>query len=970
MKVKNKKIAIGLIFSLLMLSSISVIFPIISHYTESNSKNSILLSTANKYGKESITNNNIKEGTNSLINNLSFVQEYISTTVLQKQEILELSIIGSHRDKTDVSNKQYKESQIAFWNRKSLINKKRYSQQVKATINNSKVSLIAEDKVLNKIISIIKEHPYTYSSYLNKDKLVIPDINFFINNGNSLSTNNLDSKTSNISNDTYSIDNNTSFNGVALSSEEQVVNAKAITAAGSSLSKVWFHQISFKAKILTFDTTTNNYKYAKATSIDVSDNAISRPLLNNNWVNANNSQITKYNALSLNNLRYFVSSRDNLAISNSLANGVPSSRIIPLPIIINPCLPSYFNTHLGVLARVTIKYNSINDYKHNKLWFDSTGGLVAGIFVVAITSIIRYKVVSKRKLKKFVLESQSTRSQISDESDTIEQQIGVYSLSNNAREYKQNNATKIEELARIKTRINTEKLTKKDKVFLNDKIDSVANRARTLSDRITNNQESFDLFVSLVDELQVTIRTLDDKQTLDELNTSVNKIRDSIHELKNKAANIAMEKDDQNQLNGMFLQAQGLFTRKIQEATARINGDISLQTTNYNAALNRLAEIKTDLITKMRNPDTVEKVNKIQRDMGVIISQFEILHMSKQMTAEQKTDLTSKYDEFISDYAQQITDIRLNLSIQDRITSNQTKQLSDEPTVQPQEQLYLDNSRVLKRRNSLPGDSRINKSAKRRNSFHDDSELKITIPEVVRINKSRGGTTNMANVPDSSSGSTSITQEMAIRKIQNDNFYRNRNWVDSEVEGIIKMIDDLTNVTTVQELKEKADIIRARGHELNEFSKKEINFLPRDFIGNKQKILGANFYFKTKYNSIKTQLEEAKATEKLQTSVSDNSSKNDVVKVMSEADKRDQAQIYIDRFNNLDEEYRLLETGRLTAPNRSAKQKIDESMGKIINSKNIATAKLKELELSSEEPENDALISAIKVITDLDFLSS
>ena len=400
MRVKNQKYIIGIITSLILVSSISVLVPIVKHYSESFSKNSILLSAASKYSGANLLGNSINQATSSLINNLSYVREYISSSVLQKQKILELSIVGSHYDKSDISSKHYKESELATLNRTSFAKKNRYRKQTIATINNSKKYLNSEDKVISQIIPILKEHPYTYSSYLSLNGLIIPNINFFLNSDESFASNNLNSKTSNISNNKYEINNSsTNLNSVAFSSEENVVSAKALSTAGSSLTKAWFKQVSFNAKIVTFNTHTNSYEYAKATSKDITKDSISSTQLNNNLIGTSNSEIISGSYFKDGDSPYFNLNRNNLSQTDSSFNdSIPNSIINPILSVINPILPNYFNTHLGVIAKATIKYKSVASYTHNMLWYNF-GGMLAGTLITAIGYGIYHKVI-KNRIKK------------------------------------------------------------------------------------------------------------------------------------------------------------------------------------------------------------------------------------------------------------------------------------------------------------------------------------------------------------------------------------------------------------------------------------------------------------------------------------------------------------------------------------------------------------------------------------------
>ena len=217
----------------------------------------------NNYNQTRISNDSKNNNITSLINNLNYVKEYISDSVIIKQKKLKLSVRGGWISKTAEKrkDKRTKESQLACFNNNTGIGINRYTEQVEATIDNSTINLIKEDKNISKVISIIHSHPYTYQFYLNNSKSIIPNINFFISKPHSL--NNFSLKTSNISNNIFSVNtNSTNLNNVSLSTEEDGVRAKALTYCGSSLVNAVFKKVTFNTKIITFNFTSNSYKFA------------------------------------------------------------------------------------------------------------------------------------------------------------------------------------------------------------------------------------------------------------------------------------------------------------------------------------------------------------------------------------------------------------------------------------------------------------------------------------------------------------------------------------------------------------------------------------------------------------------------------------------------------------------------------------------------------------------------------------
>ena len=142
----------------------------------------------------------------------------------------------------------------------------RYADQTRITIDNSTNSLIEENKIISKIILIIKSHPYTYVPYLNKKRLSIPNIGFFMNKNHFMNSKNLNSGIGNISNNEYCINqNNTTINSISLMVEEDGIDAKKVSAVGSSIYGSAFKKITFEAKTVIFDTSSNSFKYQTPT---------------------------------------------------------------------------------------------------------------------------------------------------------------------------------------------------------------------------------------------------------------------------------------------------------------------------------------------------------------------------------------------------------------------------------------------------------------------------------------------------------------------------------------------------------------------------------------------------------------------------------------------------------------------------------------------------------------------------------
>ena len=361
MKPKKKKIFAGIIASLTFVSSILVIIPVITHYLNNYSKNSIKASTTNSYSTIKLSNStSYLESSNILVNNLTYINKYINSTLIIKEKLLRLSILGGKYDNTIKykNDKKKKRSELAQFSH-SLKHVHRYVDQVAATIDNSTTSLKKESSVISQIIPIIMIHSYTYSFYLNKMKISIPNISFFINKNTSFSSNYLNYKINNISNSSYGAGiSSTNLNSIVFSSEEAGAGGKTMYKVGSSIYAAAFTKISFQANIITFDETTNSFKYEVPTSkvIKISKTP-SRTRLD-----SDNSEILNGNSNRTNSSSYFNSSRTALSSLNSLNNALTQN--LPNPLTPN-YLPDYFNTQLSNAAEAKINYNHISSFKNN-----------------------------------------------------------------------------------------------------------------------------------------------------------------------------------------------------------------------------------------------------------------------------------------------------------------------------------------------------------------------------------------------------------------------------------------------------------------------------------------------------------------------------------------------------------------------------------------------------------------------------
>ena len=362
---KNNKVIIGIVSCFILVSSGSSIASFIKIHNFKNSKNTISLNITNSSNNEKILNNKSIESVTSLLNNLNYIYRYINSTVIIKEKLLRLSILGGLYDNTAKykNDKKRKSSELAQFSN-ALKHVHRYADQTRATIDNSINSLDKESGVISQIISIVKDHPYTYNFYLEMKKVSIPNIGFFIKSHASTSFNNLDLKTSDITNNSYGINtNNTNLNNIAFSSEEDAVNAHTICADGSSIYAAAFKKITFQAAIITFNNTLNSFEYETPTAVEKINNITPSSA----QLNSETSEISNVNYLKKSNSSYFYKSSTILSVLNSSLNNEYDlfRQVLPVPEIPN-YLPDYFKKNILNVANAKVQYNKISEFNNNK----------------------------------------------------------------------------------------------------------------------------------------------------------------------------------------------------------------------------------------------------------------------------------------------------------------------------------------------------------------------------------------------------------------------------------------------------------------------------------------------------------------------------------------------------------------------------------------------------------------------------
>ena len=417
MKIKTNKSIIQLTISLIFVSCIPIISLVIKSYKGLHNKNYIISSTESSFNLNKLSGRKYTIPSPTIFNNLNYVKEYISQTLIYKERKLRLSILGGRfsNSATYKNDKKKKASELASIS-SHIKRLHRYENQARATINYSIDSLIQENSLISKIVFIIKEHPYNYTIYLHDNGYVIPNINFFINSDNFTKLNYFNSVSNNIFNNNYRLNkNNVNLNSISLYSEEATVNAKAISLGGSSLAAALIKKVSFNAKVVIFDSTINSYRYATTISKKkIPEYIIDNP---NQKFESNKS---KQEILNTNFFKSININTNTLSGTNSSLNRIKN-------ILINNYLPSYFNKHTGVIARPRVFYNKIYQFNSNKsLYLPLIILPIVSIdtSLISIMHLVQLK-ITKIKQKMLAVNRNTATEYFSNRSQTIENKILV-----------------------------------------------------------------------------------------------------------------------------------------------------------------------------------------------------------------------------------------------------------------------------------------------------------------------------------------------------------------------------------------------------------------------------------------------------------------------------------------------------------------------------------------------------------------
>ena len=905
---KNKKrLIVSVISSLLLVSSIIVIAPIIKQYAFNKNiiKNSSLANTIKKSNTRNMSNVHYTGNSVTLINNLDYVERYISNTLIQKQGMLKLSIIGGWYSKAAKKrgDKKTKESELANFS-KHLKHVHRYEDQTSATIDNSDNSLIQENKRISEIISIIKDHPYNYGYYLNSNGYIIPNLNFFINYNTSSGLNNINRKKSNISSTVYNINKiNSTFNSISLMTEEAVVNAKGISSGGSSIYAASFKKVTFQAKIITYDSTTNSYKYATPTAtkklpMDIIHKSPKQELINS-------GRIENYNNIYpiVNHLYSFNTNRIDLSKVES------SFDIIPAINILSP-LPSYFNTHVGVVAKPGVKYNKIIQFDNNFSLYIPTIILLPILSVV--TFIITYKKVGK-VWKKYKTSPELKR-QNEETLDTNQAFI--------TNKYKEidgaDDINNIEELHLLSKRVldsiaeqereymTTVNLNKsvRDQLSTNFEVlkTAVREKTRTSQERITNDNNGVEINELIISEIE-NIKLIKNVRNKENLDTLIERSRVRIRLINNRIENNGLKTPEiRNEFKQRSLSD---LTQKLDENELAANlAIISSLEEEEIIAINELITNEITNIELIKNTRIKSVLDELieESKLRIIIINNRLENnelLTQQMRDEFKqrslTELSPKLDE---------NEIIANQAIENMKTTSSVWRLYLPQNHLPDEEILLRAMNTFERK-ATEVESELNKLT------YQDSKARIDWVIVYQLDKFRRYRNHMIHDPlftkehqeivrkriqsiedfcaHFKEDARYISKEQSRDRINSDHrIYHEMDWslrnIDSKLEGIFLLNnkEDIRNFTdNIQQLLE--EWIAKLNSEIRNGNKVIIDYKNTLFVRANSTWQAAIAGYNTRFSQITTSAKEAlQESHTPVASDSNNSEINDKIKTTAQ----------------------------------------------------------------------------------------
>ena len=206
---------------------------------------------ANKVNSSNIRSYyNIKNNSN----NLPESKKYLYKLKQTKSFLNQIKAKQSKLKKTITKSSFYK------MQKDSLFIKHTFETNSKRSIDSANKALTNEMLVISNAIAIINDHPYNYNYFLNKQNIVLPNLDFLDNNFGPVKKHN---SKNNLTNLTYSISNNSNnnLNKISSYSEENSLGIGQNYTLGKTIFQTIGKSFEFKSELITFNKNDNEFEY-------------------------------------------------------------------------------------------------------------------------------------------------------------------------------------------------------------------------------------------------------------------------------------------------------------------------------------------------------------------------------------------------------------------------------------------------------------------------------------------------------------------------------------------------------------------------------------------------------------------------------------------------------------------------------------------------------------------------------------
>ena len=249
--------------------------------------------------------------------------------------------------------------------------KHKYIKHANTIINDSDNSLKEENKKINKIISLIKIHPFTYQYFLSINNYIIPNYDFFTKSSHTNKYN-----YDKIKNHLYKINKTSNLNNISISTEEAAFSLKQISKTNSTLLYVVTKDFEFKANIICFNNKINSFQFMKLknkTNSNIKKGIKNNYFRNDTYQSKNTDNKEKYDYIKRLSLTSYVS---------------------------NINYPKYFNKHTTECFKTHLNIKNVKSFNENQttyILFPIISGIILDSILIGIGGIPKLLKIIRKK---------------------------------------------------------------------------------------------------------------------------------------------------------------------------------------------------------------------------------------------------------------------------------------------------------------------------------------------------------------------------------------------------------------------------------------------------------------------------------------------------------------------------------------------------------------------------------------------